>query len=160
VHLTVWAWPLLDGCPAAARRLPNADKETTMDENDPDIQACLEACAECSSVCRQHVKHCLELGEDHADPAHIGMLLTCATVCDATAQLVSLDSEWHPTLADVCSQVCDECAESCEELDEMESCVEACRACAEACRAMVESVGESAEADDDEEESPVAETMN
>jgi hypothetical protein len=129
-----------------------------MEVTDPEVDACLDACVDCSRVCRQHVRHCLELGEAHAEPAHIGMLLTCATVCDATAQLVALDSEWHPTHADLCAQVCDECADACEDMEDMEACVEACRACAEACRSMVERIGEDADADD--EEDTAVETMN
>ena len=111
--------------------------------------SCIEACNDCNRVCLQHVQHCLTLGGEHAEADHIAMLLTCASVCRATAELVALDSEWHATMCDLCSQVCEECADGCEELGEMDDCVQACQRCAEECRAMVAVEDDDADADED-----------
>jgi hypothetical protein len=105
-------------------------------ETDP-IEACVAACGNCSRITLQHVRHCVELGGDHADPAHIAMLLTCANVCRTAAELMAIDSEWYPTLCDLCAQVCEECADACAAMDDMDACVAACRRCAQACRSMV-----------------------
>ena len=120
-------------------------------ENDS-IESCLAACGNCSRVCLEHVRHCLELGGDHAEPAHIAMLLTCANICRTAAELMTIDSEWHPTVCDLCAQVCEECADACAAMDGMEDCVAACRQCAQACRIMVGEMASeeqhSAEAED------------
>ena len=126
--------------------------EASRDEDaDGAMARCIAACNECNRVCLQHIEHCLTLGGAHAEPAHISMLLTCASVCRTASELMSLDSEWYSTMCDLCGQVCDECADECEELGDMESCVAACLDCADACR---EVAGEQVddEEDDDEEE--------
>ncbi|HYM46837.1 MAG TPA: four-helix bundle copper-binding protein [Burkholderiaceae bacterium] len=121
------------------------------EDADGAMAACIAACNEGNRVCLQHIEHCLNLGGAHADPAHISMLLACASVCRTATELMSLDSEWYPTLCDVCAQVCDECADECEELGDMEDCVAACQNCADACREMVgEQFDEDEEADEEE----------
>lgn len=101
------------------------------------VEACIAACGNCSRVCLHHVRHCLEMGGEHADAAHIAMLLTCANVCRTAAELMTIDSEWYPTMCELCAQVCEECAEACAAMDDMEDCVAACRQCAQSCRLMV-----------------------
>ena len=109
------------------------------------IEACVAACNDCSRVCLGHVRHCLDIGGDHADPDHIAMLLTCAQVCRTAAELMTLDSEWHPTFCDLCAQVCEECADACAAMDDMQECTAACRQCAQSCRRMVSEMGEDAD---------------
>ena len=121
------------------------------EEADNAIATCIDACNECSRVCLQHIEHCLTLGGAHAEAGHISMLLACATVCRTAAELMSLNSGWHPTLCDVCAQVCDECSDECEELGDMEDCVSACQDCAEACREMVDEHADNEEEDEEEE---------
>jgi hypothetical protein len=106
-------------------------------ELDEAMRECMAACDECSKVCLQHIRHCLDLGGRHDDADHIAVLLTCASVCRSASELMAIGSEWHPTFCDLCAQVCEECAEHCAELGEMDDCVEACRNCAATCRAMV-----------------------
>ena len=101
------------------------------------IESCVVACGNCSRVCLGHVRHCLELGGDHGEPAHIAGLLTCANICRTAADLMIIDSEWHPTVCDLCAQICEECADLCAAMDDMGDCVAACRQCAQACRIMV-----------------------
>ncbi|WP_310590665.1 four-helix bundle copper-binding protein [Dyadobacter koreensis] len=72
----------------------------------------------------------------------INLDLQCAALCYATAQLLTLDSEFADDLCKVCANVCNACAEECEKHAEMgmkhcELCAEACRKCAEACSEMV-----------------------
>ena len=129
--------------------------ETAHIEDDQDMLAnCIAACNECNRICLRHIEHCLSLGESHAEPAHISMLLTCASVCRTATELMSLNSEWYATVCDLCAQVCDECADQCEDLGDMDDCVIACQNCADACREMV---GEQVE-DEDEEDAEDEET--
>lgn len=109
------------------------------------VDACIATCNECSKSCLAHVRHCLDIGGEHAEADHIGMLLTCAQVCRTAAELMTIDSEWYPTVCDLCAQVCEECAEACAAMDDMEACVAACRECAQSCRRMVAEVGEEAD---------------
>src|SRR5215203_4049417 len=112
--------------------------ETARAQDDQQMMAnCIAACNDCNRVCLQSIEHCLSLGDAHAEPAHIAMMLTCASVCRTATELMSINSEWHPTVCDLCAQVCDECAAECDELGEMDDCVAACQSCADACREMV-----------------------
>lgn len=114
---------------------------------------CIAACNECNSVCLQQIEHCLSLGGAHSEAGHISMLLTCASVCRTTSELMSIESGWYATMCDLCAQVCDECADACEELGDMNECVAACQDCAEECRAMVDNgYDEDDDEDEDEEE--------
>lgn len=126
--------------------------ETSGSEDTESAMArCIAACNECNRVCLQHIEHCLSLGGTHAEASHISMLLTCATVCRTSTELMSINSEWHPTMCDLCAQVCEECADQCEELGDMEDCVAACQNCADACREMV---ADQLEDQDEEEDEP------
>lgn len=125
------------------------------------VASCIAACNDCNRVCLQHVEHCLGLGGEHAENEHITMLLTCATVCRTSGELMSLGSDWHATMCELCAQVCEECADVCEELGDMEDCVAACQECAEQCRAMVDDeISDDEEDDGAEEIEPVGERMN
>ncbi|MEP6607837.1 MAG: four-helix bundle copper-binding protein [Burkholderiaceae bacterium] len=97
---------------------------------------CIAACNECNRVCLQSIEHCLALGGQHAEPAHIAVLLTCASTCRTATELMSINSVWHPTICDLCAQVCEECADQCEDLGDIDDCVAACQSCADACRDM------------------------
>jgi hypothetical protein len=105
-----------------------------------DLQACIEECLECHRICVETANHCLELGGDHAEAAHVRALLDCAELCATSADFMLRGSPLHGAVCGACATACDRCAESCEampDLDEqMEACAEACRRCAESCRRM------------------------
>jgi hypothetical protein len=130
--------------------------------NESGMADCIAACNECNRTCLQHIEHCLSLGGAHSEPQHISMLLTCASVCRVTAELMSIESDWYATMCDLCAQVCDECADACDDLGDMDDCVAACQDCAEECRAMVDDSDEDEEEGDDEEDEEIAadERMN
>jgi hypothetical protein len=120
--------------------------------NESGMADCIAACNECNRTCLQHIEHCLALGGSHSEPEHISMLLTCASVCRVSAELMAIDSDWYATMCDLCAQVCDECADTCEDLGDMEACVAACQDCAEECRAMVDDGDEDEDEDEEEDE--------
>lgn len=92
----------------------------------------------CHAICHgMAMTHCLERGGEHVKPQHFRLMLDCAAICAATADLVQQKSRFHRQMCELCVEACEACAEDCERLDGMEECVSACRACAEACRDMV-----------------------
>ena len=103
-----------------------------MDDDQP-----IAMIAACAQVCEQTIMHCLEAGGDHADPAHIALLMDCASICSLNTTFLLRESEFSEEVMELCAEVCDTCADSCDELEgeEMERCAKACRECAEACRA-------------------------
>jgi hypothetical protein len=109
-------------------------------ELDPDLQACIDECVLCQRVCLETANHCLELGGEHAEAAHIRALLDCAEICATAAGFMLRDSPLHGAVCGACASACERCAESCEALpdadEQMLACAETCRRCAESCRSM------------------------
>jgi hypothetical protein len=107
------------------------------------MQECIAECLKCHSACLTTVSHCLELGGPHADPAHIGLLLDCAEICQTSANFMLRGSERHQLTCQVCADVCRACADDCERMagddQQMRQCAEQCRRCAESCERMARS---------------------
>jgi hypothetical protein len=102
-----------------------------------EMQACIQACQDCHDECLKHASlHCLEVGGMHVEPTHFRLMLSCAEICQTSANMMLMGSEHHRDVCAVCAQVCEACAASCAKLEDMESCVQACRRCAESCRQM------------------------
>ena len=101
------------------------------------MQACIDDCLRCYRICLDMASsHCLELGGEHAKPAHIQLMLACSEVCRSAAHLMLLGTPHHRHLCAECAEICEDCARDCERVGQMEDCVKACRACAESCRKM------------------------
>ncbi len=105
-----------------------------------EMQQCIDECTRCHNVCLATVSHCLELGGKHADPAHIGLLLDCAEICQTSANFMLRSSERHGLTCRICANICGACAESCDRMgkgDEMlAQCAEECRRCQRSCERM------------------------
>lgn len=104
-----------------------------------DMESCVEACTQCHHVCLETVTHCLEKGGEHAEAAHVQLLIDCARICQASADFMLQKSSFHGAVCGVCADVCEKCAADCERFgddQEMARCAEACRRCAESCRRM------------------------
>lgn len=103
------------------------------------MRGCIQECQGCHEVCLETVAHCLEMGGEHADPEHIGLLLDCAEVCQTSANFMLRGSALHPYTCEVCAEICEACADSCEQFSDdamMQHCAEVCRRCAASCREM------------------------
>jgi len=95
----------------------------------------IEALQNCHALCSSMaLTHCLELGDEHARPQHLRLMLDCAALCAFTADALGRKSQFHNRFAALCAEVCETCEKDCEALGEMEDCVRACRTCAECCR--------------------------
>lgn len=104
-----------------------------------EMQQCIDNCLNCHSICLQTVGHCLEMGGNHAEAAHIRMLLDCAEICQTSANFMLRNSTFHPQVCGVCAEICEQCAVDCERFGTdamMQQCAQSCRRCAESCRRM------------------------
>jgi hypothetical protein len=108
--------------------------------SDAERQACIDECLICHRICLETATHCLELGGEHAEAAHVRALLDCAELCSTSAGFMLRDSPLHGAVCGACASACERCAESCEAIpgsdERMEACAETCRRCAESCRRM------------------------
>ena len=105
------------------------------------MQTCIDACVSCHQTCLHSVRHCLEMGGTHADPAHIALLLDCAQICATSADFMLRHSDQHQTTCRACADVCQACAVSCAAIGDdemMKRCAEECRRCAERCATMAQ----------------------
>jgi hypothetical protein len=105
-----------------------------------EMQECIDECLRCHAICLQTVSHCLELGGRHADPAHIGVMLDCAEICQTSANFMLRGSERHQLTCRICAEICRACAEDCERMAQGDSmmlqCAEECRRCQRSCERM------------------------
>ncbi len=101
------------------------------------MQACIEACSHCHQVCLQTaMNHCLNMGGKHVEADHFRLMMSCAEICQTSANFQLISSPFHPRVCEVCAEICEACAENCEKIGDMDGCVAACKACAESCREM------------------------
>ena len=110
-----------------------------MNHNPQELDQCIDNCQQCHETCLQMVAHCLQKGGQHAEPAHIRLLLDCAEICETSANFMIRRSDLHPLTCGACAEVCDRCAEDCLRLGDdeaMRRCADVCRRCAESCNRM------------------------
>jgi hypothetical protein len=64
--------------------------------------------------------------------------MECATICYASAQLMSLGSEFAKQACQICSDICWQCYEECvkHQTDHCQECARICKMCAEECQKM------------------------
>jgi hypothetical protein len=105
----------------------------------PRAERCLEQCESCHAECLETAMHeCLEMGGRHVEPAHFRLMMSCAQLCQTTADFMLSHSPYHVDLCALCAEVCDACAQSCQAVGGLQDCAEVCRSCAESCRQVVE----------------------
>lgn len=107
--------------------------------SDAVMQACIEECQRCATVCAQTLHDCLEKGGKHVAAAHVIALVDCAEICRTSASFLSRGSERHAATCRACAEICRACEASCRSMGDdkmMQECAEACRRCAESCEKM------------------------
>ena len=108
-----------------------------MHKMSPDMQACIEECLRCYSMCLSTaMNHCLEMGGKHTEKPHFTLMMACAEMCRTAAHFMLIGSRHHKHTCGECAEICAECADDCERIGDMQECVDACRRCAESCRRM------------------------
>lgn len=107
------------------------------------LTACAQTCTSCADACLGEREHLNELVRC------IRLTLDCADVCDATARVLTRQTETERTvvrsLLDACAEICRVCGEECERHAEMgmehcRICAEACRRCEQACREAINTI--------------------
>jgi hypothetical protein len=108
------------------------------------MQECIENCNDCRDECEKMLfQHCLEMGGEHLEQAHVKIMADCIEICQTAANFMLRGSDMHGDVCHACADICDACADSCDEIGgkEMERCADVCRACAESCREMGQMMG-------------------
>ncbi|MGZ5050099.1 MAG: four-helix bundle copper-binding protein [Methylobacter sp.] len=101
------------------------------------MQACIEACTHCAQVCLQTaMNYCLNTGGKHVEAEHFRIMMSCAEICQTSANFQLGNSPFSNSLCAVCAEVCQACAQDCQQIGNMDECVEACQRCADSCRQM------------------------
>lgn len=102
-----------------------------------EMQACIEECLRCHSVCLgMAMNHCLEVGGKHVAPDHFKLMMACAEMCQTAANQMLIGTRHHKHTCRECAEICEECARSCEQVGDMDECVRQCRSCAASCQRM------------------------
>ncbi|WP_343716354.1 four-helix bundle copper-binding protein [Inquilinus sp.] len=102
-----------------------------------EMRACIEDCTRCHQACLSTaMSHCLEAGGPHVEPRHFRLMIACAEICRAAADIMLIGTEHHRRVCAACAEICDACAADCERIGDMQDCVDACRRCARSCHAM------------------------
>src|SRR5690349_13271762 len=114
--------------------------DSGMKQMTSDMQACVQNCQDCHAICVTTMQHCLQMGGEHAEPAHIRLMMDCAQLCHTCEDFMLRGSDFHGWICGVCADVCERCAEDCERIGPgdamMLACAQLCRNCAESCRNM------------------------
>jgi hypothetical protein len=109
-----------------------------------DLRSCIQECQNCHNVCLETVSYCLQMGGEHASPAHIRLLLDCSEICQTSANFMLRMSDFHTSTCGVCAEVCERCAQDCARFENdsvMQQCAETCRRCAQSRREMASQAG-------------------
>ncbi|SOD19221.1 four-helix bundle copper-binding protein [Nitrosomonas ureae] len=102
-----------------------------------DMQACIAACTRCYQIClHMGMNHCLEAGGKHVESTHFRLLMSCAEICQTSANFMLSGAAHSSAVCAICAEICEACAIDCEKIGDMAQCVEACRDCAETCKQM------------------------
>jgi hypothetical protein len=99
----------------------------------PEVVAICNQCAiACLNEKMLHVKKCIQLDLN----VHI---------CQAAANVLSLDGKFSKDICKLCADICNACAEEWKHaamgMEHCKECAEACRACAKACEEMAANTG-------------------
>ncbi len=108
-------------------------------QHDSAMASCISNCLDCHRSCLETVKHCLQKGGDHAKPDHIALMLTCADICQTSANAMLHGASVHAHTCGACAAICRECARACLAMGDdpvMKACAERCNRCAETCQSM------------------------
>jgi hypothetical protein len=114
--------------------------ERSSGKRESNMDQCIDDCLACFQECMSCIPHCLSQGGKHVEPSHIKLMMACAEMCNVSAKLMQLQSEFAFEHCQLCAKICDACADSCSKIDPddsmMQRCAEMCRQCADSCRKM------------------------
>ena len=99
-----------------------------------DYKDCIAACLKCATVCYHSAMSAVNEGPQETLSC-APKDLECATICTATAQLMSMGGTYAGRLCKLCAEVCEECAVMSEsyKIQHCQECAETCRLCVIEC---------------------------
>lgn len=116
---------------------PQSESQKTSNVSMRSMQSCIDICNRCAQMCLQTaMNHCLETGGRHVEPEHFRLMMSCAEICQLSANFMLMNSRFHTRTCGVCAEVCEACAMDCDSIGDMEECASICHKCAESCRQM------------------------
>ena len=109
------------------------------------LAECIEACLECLQICTSCADACLSEEKVSMLARCIRSDLDCADMCDATARILSRQTEPEEAviraqvqaLAEACRHCAAECDKHASKHEHCRICAEACRRCEQTCRSLV-----------------------
>jgi hypothetical protein len=103
-----------------------------------EYKQCIEACLACAAICDHCATSCLKEENVQMMTKCVQLDMECATICYATARLLSLGSDQAAMMCTICADICDACAAECSKHshDHCAACAKACKHCADECRRM------------------------
>lgn len=106
--------------------------------NYPLYESCIKACLRCADACNHCASSCTQEKDIHMMARCIQLDMECATICYASAQLMSLGSEMAKAVCLICADICWQCNEECSkhQTDHCQECAGMCKLCAEECQKM------------------------
>lgn len=99
-------------------------------EVDEEIKRCVTDCFSASIKCRETLMYCIQMRDRHSEPDHLSLLMDCADISEATANMMLRESDFDDEMAELNAQICARCAESCESFGDdlmMSDCARLCR---------------------------------
>jgi hypothetical protein len=106
------------------------------------IQNLILVCNQCANNCYSCFQSCLDEFHCEKKKKCLKILMDCALICEMTATLLSLNSQFIIEQISVCEKVCLACATECENFFE-EYCLECqnvCRECYRECEKFMENI--------------------
>jgi hypothetical protein len=109
-----------------------------MTNNYPLYESCIKACLRCADACNHCASSCTQEKEIKMMARCIQLDMECATICYASAQLMSLGSDMAKAVCQICADICWQCNEECSkhQTDHCQECARVCKICAEECQKM------------------------
>ena len=108
-----------------------------------ELARAVEACLEAAAVATMCADACLAEDDVVSMRRCIQLDLDCATICNATAEVLSRpnpDGDVWRRLVETCARACAACASECETHDRSKhclTCADACRRCEMACQQLL-----------------------
>ena len=79
-----------------------------MDHLSDAMRACVEACLKCHGTClSMALNHCLPMGGKHTEPSHFKLMMACAEMCQASANVMLVGTDLHQRSCGLCADICD-----------------------------------------------------
>ena len=101
-------------------------------------KTCIDACLACAAVCNHCASSCTQEEDVKMMASCIELDMQCATLCYASAQLMSMGSSSAKEVCAICAKLCEACGNECAKhnTEHCQECARICKSCALECQKM------------------------